>query len=208
MVMKKLLTLAFAAAALAGGAVAAQSAGSWQIGPIINGKNYSPGMPSTMEATRAGHAFDFPQSRREGHVHYVTAPVNGLSWASTVRMRYRIDAEPGTRFIPQQYPDKIARLSLYFQRQGDNWSAAGPYSGYRWYAVRSKTLPLSPGTHEVTLRFEPSDWISVLGGREGFASAVREAGRIGFVFGSDRGRGHGVYATAPARFTLLDFDIR
>ena len=40
-----------------------------------------------------------------------------------------------------------------------------------------------------------------------FRAALAGAERVGFVFGSESGRGHGVYATGPARFTLLDFRV-
>ena len=42
---------------------------------------------------------------------------------------------------------------------------------------------------------------------KGFRRALNETARIGFVFGSEGGRGHGVYATRPSRFTILDFRV-
>lgn len=40
-----------------------------------------------------------------------------------------------------------------------------------------------------------------------FADAKRETARVGFTFGGGDGLGHGVTASAPARFVLLAFDI-
>ena len=55
-------------------------------------------------------------------------------------------------------------------------------------------------------------WISVFGkpaatSPEGYAAAMAQTARVGLVFGSAEARGHGVYATGPARFTLLDFRV-
>ena len=44
-------------------------AANWEIGPIINGKNYSVGMPASPTQTSEGWAFDFPLS--PGSVHYL-----------------------------------------------------------------------------------------------------------------------------------------
>ena len=52
------------------GPAAAQNAASWEIGPIIRGKNYSQGMPLRPQPTRSGWSFNFPVGSREaGHVH-------------------------------------------------------------------------------------------------------------------------------------------
>ena len=58
----------------------------------------------------------------------------------------------------------------------------------RWISVRGRSArsPASAGTLE---------------------AALTDIDRIGLVFGSSAARGHGVYATAPARFTLLSFRI-
>lgn len=154
--------------------------------------------------------FAFPS--RGGEVHYVTTKVNSLSDASRIHIRYRIEARPGSKFIASEHPDRPATLSLYLQRRGDNWSAKGRYETYRWYVVGHKMLPLVPGTHEVTVDLK-NDWTAVMGTTSksnpaAFRDALANADEVGFVFGSAGGRGHGVYSTGPATFTLLDFDIR
>ena len=195
---------------LSASALASQGNSDWQIGPEIRGKNYSVGMPAVMSVAHAGPAFDFPTSRH-GQVKYITMHTGPLTYARSMTITYRIDASPGTRFIPNEKPGAQAILSLYFQREGDNWSGRGKYSAYRWYSAPEKTVPLSPGQHTLTVDLA-DDWIPVTGGRmqnmREFRAALENAEKVGFVMGWSGGRGHGVYATGPARFTLLDFQIR
>ncbi|WP_120077809.1 hypothetical protein [Aurantiacibacter odishensis] len=206
---------AFGALLAAPSVANAQSGGwvrEWQIGPLIGGRNYSVNMPPHPEWSREGWYFDFPgPRRRDGHVHYLTRATGPLDRARGIRLRYRIDARPGARFVSQQHPDRQPLLSLYIQRAGDDWRADGRTRYHRWYSPNSRVAPLRPGEHEVTIMFD-ENWISVMGSdrerspRE-FAAALRDAARIGFTLGTQGGRGHGVYATAPARFTVLDFSI-
>ena len=189
---------------------AAPAASDWQIGPIIKGRNYSVGMPLRLEPGRDGPGFDFPYpTASAGHVHYVTVPVRSLEGARSISLTYRIDAKPGVRFVPQQYPEQEAILSLYFQRAGDRWTARTPH--HRWYSPVNRAVPLQAGTHSVTIALD-EPWKAMMGG-DGhslpaqFARAKHDAAVVGFVLGSSGGRGHGVFATGPARFTVLDFAI-
>lgn len=192
-------------------------ASNWQIGPWINWRgewrNYSKGMP--LRPTQAGESwyFDFPYpNKAAGHVHYLTYRHGPLEGARSIRLKYRIDAQPGTRFIPQEQPQQAATLSLYFQRSGDRWRGKAPYTGYRWYAPHARVVPLRRGTHEIVIPMT-DPWISVLGKPRAeelryFNRALERTDRVGFVFGSKSRRGHGVFATAPARFTMLEFEVR
>lgn len=197
-------------AATAASAVAAPPAGLWEIGPIIRGKNYSYRMPLRPEPTRAGASFEIPgPTAADGHVHYVTVPTRPLAGARRIVLRYRIDAAPGTRFVPQESPHAPATLSLYFQRAGDSWTMRQP--DWRWYAPANRTVPLRPGTHTIAIALD-EDWVAMTGpgahaNRQGFREALEQTARVGFTFGAEGGRGHGVYATAPARFTILDFRV-
>ncbi|MDC0887393.1 hypothetical protein OAS19_06360, partial [Altererythrobacter sp.] len=99
--------------------------------------------------------------------------------------------------------------SLYFQRDRDRWNMRTPR--HRWYAPDNRVMPLSRGTHTISIKLD-EPWIAMTGGPntkfpEAYSKALKETARIGFVFGSPALRGHGVYATAPARFTLLDFRV-
>ncbi len=195
------------------GAAAAQDAASWEIGPIIRGKNYSQGMPLRPRPTRTGWQFDFPVgSAAAGHVHYVTFRPAPIAPESRIVVRYRVDARAGTRFVPQESPALRGTVSLYFQRRGDNWGAKGRYEHYRWYAPDPTVREIAPGEHEISVRLDDPGWISVQGRTAGsnpaaLQAALADIDRIGLVFGSTAARGHGVYATAPARFTLLSFRI-
>ena len=195
-------------------ATAAPRAADWEIGPVIRGKNYSVGMPPAPTPNRGGWSFDFPVgSAAAGHVHAVTFRPGSLAGKSQIVVRYRVDAAPGTRFVPQANPDRPATVSLYFQRRGDNWNAKGRYQYYRWYAPSNTVRVLAPGVQEMVVPLNDPWWISVLGkpassNWRGIADALRDADRIGLVFGAENARGHGVYATQTARFTLLGFDIR
>ena len=203
-------------ALLAGPAViaAAQTADSWQIGPVIRGKNYSPGMPPAPDPTRSGWTFDFPApDAAAGHVHYLTFRPGSIAGKSRIVVRYRVDAAPGTRFVPQEAPRLPAALSLYLQRRGDTWTARGDYEHYRWYAPAASVKVIAPGVHEIDVRLDDPEWISVMAKTSGslpgaMQAAVDDVDRVGLTFGAlGDGRGHGVFATAPARFTLLSFRI-
>ena len=193
-------------------AAAVPAAAQWEIGPIIRGKNYSAGMPLRPEMTRTGWRFDFPQPRASmGHVHYVTYDPGSLAGKKQITIRYRIEAAPGVRFVAQEAPDRPATMSLYFQQRGDNWSAKRQFGSYRWYSPEARMLPLEPGEREVTIPLN-GDWRAVGSfdaseAPEAFARALGNAGRVGVVFGSSAGRGHGVFATGPARFELLSFRV-
>ncbi len=214
MIKKLFATVAICAATIAIPTVALQavgpSAAQWAVGPIIKGRNYSVNMPQTMFETREGPAFDFPYpSAANGHVHYVTVPVQSLEGANRLTLRYRIDAKPETRFFEQENPQGEATLSLYFQRTGDRWTARTPH--HRWYSPSNRVMPLRPGTHTVSISLD-EPWIAMMGGDaktlpQEFDSALRDTAYVGFTFGGGSGRGHGVYATSPARFTVLDYRI-
>ena len=192
-------------------AAAELSGGNWEIGPVIGARNYSQGMPPVPVAQGRGWYFDFP-SPRTGSVHYVTVRTGPLEGARRIVVRYRIEAERGTRFVAGQTPDFPAAVSLYLQRGGDGWSGKRGYEFYRWYAPNPTLRVLAPGVGEFTVSLNDPGWISVQGRPasdfpEAFADALRETGRVGLVFGSAKARGHGVYATGPARFRLESFRI-
>jgi hypothetical protein len=168
-------------------------------------------MPSQPNAAGNGSvSFEFP--RNGGEVDAMTTAVHPFSGARAVTMRYRVDAPRTTRFLSAENPDQTATVSLYFQQVGDNWTARGRFASYRWYVPASAVIPLTPGEHTVEVRFDEV-WTNVSGvpnsqDPEGFANALNNTGRLGVAFGTSSARSHGVYATGPARFTLLALDIR
>ena len=187
----------------------ATAAAVWEIGPIIDGVNRSVGMPSALQDL----AFDFPQpDQNVGHVHYVTFRHGSLTGKSRITLRYRIDAAPGVQILPKDYPQLTSSITLYFQRRNDNWSAQGNYQYYRWYASAQTIRPLVAGENTITVSLNDV-WTPVLTGNslvapDAFASAKADADRVGFVFGGGDGLGHGVYATGPARFTIIGYEVQ
>ena len=210
--MRSLLILA-ALAAAAPISATAQPAHTWEIGPVFRGRNASVGMPPAPTPAGWGWYFNFPFPHAgAGHVHYVTFQPGPLLGRSKIVMRYRVDAAPGVKFVPQERPAERATVSLYFQRSGDNWSGKRHYEHFRWFAPLDTLREIVPGEHEVTVSLYDGKWGSVMGhpaaaNWAAFQSSLAETDRIGVLFGSAGGRGHGVYATGPARFTLISFRI-
>jgi hypothetical protein len=176
------------------------SVSSWQVGPIIDGKNYSEGV------SISGTSFHLPAPPLS--VHYVTRAVEGLA-GNGLTIRYRIDGEGPVvgANCPASNP---SQLFLYFQRDGDDWQAKGKTEAYRWWASFAPG-DLTSGEHEISAPFS-AKWTAVetsdaLTNPDAFRDALAHAKRVGFTFSNCTGLGHGAWAMGPARFTLLDFRI-
>lgn len=207
-----LLAGLLATVALPSAIAALPPATAWEIGPWVRGRNYSVGMPSRpTPAPGGGLAFEFPAAG-SGEIDALTTAIGPLSGAREITIRYRIDAARGTRFVPAESSIEPASVSLYLQQRGDNWSGRGRYASYRWYSPGHAVIPLAPGVRTVTVRLDDA-WTNVYGvpnsqQPQGYAGALEDTARIGLAFGTPSARSHGVYATGPARFTLLGFDVR
>jgi len=205
------LAVAAASASLAFAAAAMPPAEAWEIGPLVRGRNYSVGMPAQPSPARGGGlSMDFPLAG-EGQVDALTTAIAPLANARQITIRYRIDAAPGTRFVPDEQPDQPATVSLYFQRRGDSWSGRGRYESHRWYSPDHAVVPLADGEYTITVRLDEV-WSNVQGRPSNqvpgaYQAALDDTARFGIAFGTAGRRSHGVYATGPARFTLLAFDI-
>lgn len=170
----------------------------WQI-------RYSPGMPKAPIVQGSGWHFDFPTTP-SSHVHYVQDfRPPAMLVGQTMTVRFRI--EGAARFIPQESPAQKATVSLLIQRKGDDWSAKGKYQSYRWYSGEQVTL--AQGEYALSVPLTAESWGDVYGGHDAraFADAIADCENVGLVFGSAGGRGHGVYATSAARFTLIEMRI-
>jgi len=178
---------------------------NWEIGPTIDGRNYSSGMPLHPAQTGDGWAFDFPI---EGSVHYVTYKYGSLAAKTKIVMRYRIEAEPSVQFIPPCCAQLLGvGPTMYFQQKGDDWNA----DGKRWWATFNAPWPIVSGEHELVIPLD-GRWTSVYtmtadANPDKFIAAKNNSERIGFTFGGGDGYGHGVYATGPARFVVTDFRV-
>lgn len=161
------------------------------------------------QAHPEGWALDIPLEGKS--IHYVTVPSGSLAGKTQVTLRGRWEMADGTKLVPRRFPTSPSLMTLYFQRSGDNWTAQGKYEAYRWYASFGTVQDSKPGEFVMTARFD-QNWTAVLSSSrttnpEGFAAAMNDAGRIGFVLGGGDGLGHGVYATGPARLVVKSFQI-
>lgn len=203
-----ILSIAAAAATAAGARVPAP--GAWTIGPVIGGRNYSVGMPlRPSPGPRGSLAIDLPPPG--GNVSQVTFRHGPLAGKSRIVMRYRIEAAPGVRILPRTNPGQASMITLFFQRRGDNWSGRGPFEAYRWYATFSTQSPLVAGERVLVAPLS-GNWTAVQHSSArtnptGFAAALAEADRVGFVLGGGDGYGKGVFATGPARLVVTDFRV-
>lgn len=186
---------------------------NWEIGPVYpSGQNQSVGVPLHPVSHPEGWVIDFPNpNAAAGHVHYVTMPTGSLAGKHKITMTYRIEMAPGAQIVPLSDPKAQPMLTLYIQRAGDNWSDAGPYETYRWYASKNRRIGLQPGAGVLEATFD-SGWTALetstqVNNPQAFADALANAGRIGFVLGGGTGLGHGVYATGQARLVITSFSV-
>jgi hypothetical protein len=179
--------------------------GLWTIGPIIDGKHYSIGMPRHPSAEGAGWSFDFPQA--DG-VHYVSTAINtSLVGKTTVRLTFDITGDAATIFHATQGAS-AAKIKLFMQRPNDDWQS----ELNRWWSTSYVELGIGSFTLIAPLR--GNQWSSVLGKRgdadataaAGFAATISNVENIGMTFGGDFA-GHGVYATGAARFIANSYVV-
>lgn len=177
----------------------------WEIGPVIDETNYSVGMPPTM----VDKQFPFPRcsdpvSPRGPSVHYVTRAAGSIARRARMRLVFEVQ---GDGFVcDAEHPEGVGRLSLYFQRRGDTWSAQGAYGAYRWYSA--EVAQVTEGVHRLDVPLTYENWRAV-SGREAtparFAAAKELTARVGFTFGgSNKGHGNCVLR-GTARFVMRDF---
>lgn len=160
------------------------------------------------DAHPSGPSFDIPQT---GSINYITRATGSLAGKHSITLRYKVEMADDTRIFPPSMPDGPSIITLYFQRKGDDWSGAGKYAFYRWYATISSQMPITAGEHEITAAFTDR-WTAIEAGSsnelsQAFPDALKDAGRVGFVLGGGTGYGHGVSASGPVRFTITSFTI-
>jgi len=185
------------------------ASGAWNIGPVINGRNYSPGMaPSSADGS-----FTFPVGAPNSDhlvipsVHYVTKP---LSLVGKTRIRLTFEIFGNGPFKSTELPDQLPPyVVLYFQRDGDNWSGTGAFESYRWWS--NDFVTLAPGIHTLEVPLTRDAWVSVTTNQstaEDFAAAMAKASAVGFTFGGAGGKGHGAYSDTPGcQFILRGYRV-
>ena len=182
----------------------------WVIGPLIQGRNYSRGMPLRPTPRRAG-GWQVELPRPPASLHAVTFRHGSLTGKSRIVMRYRIEADPGVRILPRTSPGSPSIITLFFQRGGDNWSGRGPFEAYRWYATFASQSPITPGERVMVAPLS-GNWTAVerssaRSNPAAFRAAVVGADQVGFVLGGGDGFGHGIFATGRARLIVTSFRV-
>lgn len=168
-----------------------------EVGPIIDGTNYSKGVPVRPAAHPEGWSIEF------GEPHYVTFRHGPLTGKSRVVLRFRLEGEPGTVLAPPCCPGFIGLVTLYFAARDNDWRQ----DGGRWWAS-SATLqaPTVPGAYEIVAPID-GPWSSVTSMTSAsdpaaFARALANADRVGFTLGGGDGLGHGLAADRPTRMVV------
>ena len=173
----------------------------WQIGPIIDGKNYSINMPLQPSKDSEGWYLDFGP---DSEPHYVTFQHGPLNGKSLIRGHFKIEGEG--YIFGKACPSNPSSITLYFQKRGDDWSTYGN----RWWATFATKMPIEVGQEFEIVAPLDGPWTSVMtkthdNAPMDFAESVRDADRIGFTFGDCESYGHGARATGPVR---VYFDVK
>lgn len=188
-------------------AAAQKPAPEWTIGPTINGQNYSQGMPAAMPKDGQGYFFNFPAA--PGGVDYVFRSCGPLKAGQTISVAFSLEGAGIVKPCANS-GDGPARLRLFLQRAGDDWSGKGAFEFYRWWSLETVALD-KPGDFALSAVLDPAKWSSVYGktgdtAPGAFADALTNAAYTGFTFGASFA-GHGDYAEGPVRFRLKSFAI-
>lgn len=185
--------------------VAPVPVGAWEIGPTINGRNYSRGL-SRVSQFRNGWGFAIGPNAEP---HYVTFRHGSLRGKRQIRMRFRVEGPAGAKIHGAKCPlGSPSAVTLYFQTGNDNWSI----DGARWWATFA-SVPLHGliGETEIVAPLN-AKWTSVStktaqNSPNEFAMAKANADRVGFTFANCEGYGHGARATVPVRFVVTQFRV-
>jgi hypothetical protein len=155
----------------------------WEIGPTIDGRNYSTGSVNGNVITVSD-------------VHYITRSTGPLS--NQISITFHLSAPLiGTGC------EGPATASLYFQRSGDDWDT----DGARWWATFATVTLDHAGDYTIVAPLD-GPWTSVekkttINAPSDFADAKAHAARVGMTLGNCTGYGHG--GTGPAQITILEF---
>jgi hypothetical protein len=162
----------------------------FEVGPTINGQQYSKGMESD---DAPNGSFEFPVA--PGSVNYIYRP----SSAPILRIEYEVT---GGLVRPEEVPDGEATIALYFETFDNDWHS----DGGRWWTRGRGSL--TEGRHELTAPLNAEAWTTVNtgGSADLFVISLTRVRAAGFTFGGPDGAGHGVQGAQPGvRFTLHSF---
>jgi hypothetical protein len=169
----------------------------WQIGPVIDGVNYSKGVHIE------GNSFTLSPTAQP---HYVTKASGPLKGKTAIRLRYRVEGD-ATIHGANCSTTSPSKVTIYFQREGDNWAKAG----YRWWATFASKQLSGAGEYEITAplsgRWTDIESANAHDDNPLFDRALEETARVGFTFANCTGYGHGAQATGPMQFTIVEYTV-
>lgn len=202
----RLLT-AFVISSLPTVGVGAQTPGtSWEMGPAIEHRNYSLGLPRSPDRDADGWGVAIGPTAEP---HYVTFRHGSLRGKTQIRMRFRVDGPRGAVIHGAKCPTgSPSAVTLYFQREGDDWAT----DGARWWATFASVQLKGPMAETEIVAPLNAKWTSVLSmtadnNPNEFAASKANADRVGFTFANCEGYGHGARATEPVRFVVTSFKV-
>jgi hypothetical protein len=179
---------------------------SWTIGPIIDGKNYSVGLPKHPSRETLGWSFEIGPDKEP---HYITTPTTPLTNKKQITIHYEVQMAEGVRIYPKCcFTSPAMGPTLYFQVRNDDWNT----DGNRWWATFATPMPIVAGEHTITVPLD-GPWTSVkylaaATSPDVFKAAKEKAGVVGFTLGGGDGYGHGVRATGPVKFIVKEFSVQ
>ena len=209
----KLLPLLLAALLSAcGGPSSSSPSGQTGWTAVTAGKSYG----AVVDPSTGNYSFPIAPNS----IHYVVEPCPDLSRAKGLYLKFLVTAAPTTKFLLMQLvngvdtpvPGSVGLTPvIYIQRQGDNWSATGPYESFRWWATYIPLVPLTPGEHQINAYFNER-WTAVetsnsIDNASAFQATLADPGSCGYTWPGQTGYGHGITATGPATFTLEGFGV-
>lgn len=163
----------------------------WNLGPTIDGKNYSTGSVN-------GNVITVQDA------HYITKAATG-PLTGTMSVTFNLSAPlTGTATPENGCGPAPATVTLYFQQAGDNWET----DGKRWWAKFATVTLDHAGDYTMTVPMDGA-WTSVqdmtaANNPQAFADAKANPSRVGFTIGNCTGLGHG--GTGPAVLTIQSFN--
>lgn len=169
---------------------------SWTFGPVVRGENYTKGMPAGPTPLANGWTFNFPgpAGQVDAVVNHAPGPMTG---ARGLAMEYVVT---GSGFVAADEVGVPGRVGLCLQRRGDDWSGKGVYQQYRLYGVNRPLLVAGKGSVVAT---QFTDVAGQPVSAAVLAAVLADLDNVAVVFGGSFAS-HGVYATQPSSFTLLE----
>jgi len=166
---------------------------------------HSPNMPASPISHPAGWSFDFPS---QDGVHYLVHPAAGKV-PTIMSASFSIEKTGDVKFVESEpCGEHNAKMRLYFQRRGDDLSAAK--QNYRWWSIDA--FQLAEAVNSISVAIQPGNWSQVFG-KSGdamvadFFAAASDVQAVGMTFGGCFA-GHGVYVTGgSARFVATGFSV-